>query len=314
MQRILLKTITIVGTVIAVVTGIYTIYHEAIEDRSPILNISIENSEQATRLSKINGLKATYIFKKREIKNFWTLDIRIENTSNTTIIGKGNKKNIIGDSLSLFLAHPYKLLDGSFTENNFNDVSFRSDIDTIINLRFIQWRPKERIRLRLYIEGDTSATRGPSFWMNDRQIIDGKITYEEQLKKDYKGFLPSKVKSKYALFGLGLIAIFVFAEAFVFALIYFIDHTISLFVYRIWKDKYYSDYKLKVQFLNENNVILKKYDPYNLPGEFWLQLDNIPKPKKTVNENQIYTELTLACLIAAGTVIGILWIIPLGGI
>lgn len=310
MRKILLNVITVIGTIIAVVTGVYTIYHEAIENKSPLLSISIDNSERATRLSKVKGLEASYIFKNRKIKDFWIVDISIANTSNATIIGAGDKKNIIGDSLAMMILRPYHLLDAIFTQADFNDVSFRSSVDTVMNFKFIQWRPKEQIKLRLYIEGDTSVNEGPSFWMNDRQIIDGKISYEKPEKQDYKGFLPDRIKNTTILFGLGVIALFVFVEAFVIVLMLFVDYLFRLYKYRIWKKKYYTDYKLKVKELVADKVLLKEYEPYTLPDEFWPRVTDVPKPKKSARDNQIYMDFVLAALACTGTLIGALWIFP----
>lgn len=310
MRKILFNIITVVGAIIAVVTGAYTIYHEAFENKNPILNITIDNAEQATHVSKVVGLEANYKFKKRKIKDLWIVDVSIENTSNATIIGKGDKKNIINDSLSLLLVHPYRLLDGVFTESDFNDVTFRSVVDTVINFRFTQWRPKEKIKLRFFIEGDTSVNSSPTFYMNDRQIIDGKISYDKQEKHEYKGFLPSRIKNDSALFALGVTAAFVFVEGIAICILLFAEYFFRLLKYRSWKEKYYDEYKSKVKSLAEEKVLNKEYAPYALPDEFWPRIEGVPKPEKVARDKGIYPDIILGSIVCAAALIGLLWILP----
>lgn len=122
----------------------------------------------------INELNASYTYRNQPIESLWKLHYVVSNIGDKTIVGKGDGKHIIEDSIQFSFKKNFKILDLDFIDNH--AFSLLENNGSKIFLSFSQWRQGESIELVMYIEQLNSAKK-PILRTNDRDIINGEVRY-----------------------------------------------------------------------------------------------------------------------------------------
>jgi len=299
------------GVIIGIITGLYVLYHETFEEKNPVINVSIINSNHPTAVSKVDGLLASYKFKNRKVSNLWIEDLKLVNSGNITLVGKGSQKNIIDDSLCFYIRKPFRFLSEIQASGNCGESTYYIANDTTVSIKFVQWRAKEYLDFKLYIEGDTSNIVGPTFYMNDRQIMNGVVKYEPfignasgpSLIKDY-------IKNEGLVTMSGVVG-GVLSIGYLVLSLYFIFEVIkSYFDYKKWHVKNYDSYKNKIDILVEEGKLKEFVKPSELPSYFW-KLIELEKITLMVDNAKDLIGFTIIFLgVAFGAIGGIMWMIP----
>lgn len=293
----------ILGIVLGIITAIYVIYHESFEEKNPIMQLSVLSTSHPTTMSKVDGLLAKYKFKNRNVSDLWIEELSITNVGSTTLIGKGEQKNIIDDSLSFYIRRPFHFLSQIQANGDCGDVTYYLSNDTTVSMKFIQWRPKEHVTFKLYIEGDTSDAQGPVFSMNDRQIMNGIVKYLSAGDTDKNKLIKDSFENQAAISTVGLISSGFFGGC-LLLLPYFIFDLIRSFVrYKKWSVANHDNYKLKVNTLVEEEKLKEFVKPTELPNYYWKMID-IERPKGNVDKVSELILLVFIMLLAAVAAFG----------
>lgn len=162
---------------IATVATIYGVYLQ-VKSNNPNLSIVKVTSSHLTISPRVAGLKANYYYRDTAVSDLWKLDIIVRNTGSETIISTGPHKNIIPDQgVELAINNGYKILDIDDLGGTL-PASVKEINDTTFILNFSQWRKTEYRKIGLYLEKSSNKKKQPIVTLNERQIIDGKVSYQ----------------------------------------------------------------------------------------------------------------------------------------
>jgi hypothetical protein len=293
----LLKNIVTIITVLAGVAAIVGVYIQ-IKEHNPELEIKTLSIDKLTDLPNVDGLKANYLYKNDTVNSLWKLHYLVSNVGDEIIIGQGNKKNIIKDNLKFNINDGFRILEVNNEKNPDFNIYLKSNQ---ILLDFLQWKPQENIELIIYTE-QIKENILPSFTTNEREIINGKVSYTELLdnlvkKESLFKKLPKTLQSILWWFGIVF-----FGLLFILMPIVWFSELVKLFKYKKWKKTDYFMYEEWVNDLIRDNKLESFKTPKDLPNKLWSEY---PYIKPTINDNE-FGNLTLGAII-----ILFLFIIPL---
>ena len=229
-------------------------------------------------------LKAQYFYKESYVKNLWKVIVTMENVSKKTLIGVGQHKNILYDSLKLNINPTVLLLDTRLISADF---WHQMRIETSqFNILFNQWRKNEKIKYSFFYQAinskivDKQILQAPTA----RQIIDGEFVFDivlpNQLELDNKGtsqFIFSPLLTKIGYF----IAVFLGGSI---TLVILLMLTVSPFEYykvQQWKKKNYKNYlnyignKFKI---DSDQYLTYREEPTELPNQYWEEFEGANFP------------------------------------
>jgi hypothetical protein len=278
MNRFFKVFATVIG-IFAGIAAIIGLFYQ-IASHSPIVEIKTITNEKLTDLPTLDGFKAQYYYKNSEVKSLWKLNYLITNSGDEIIIGQGNKKNIINDSITFALPDNYKILDikisnSSFPfENTFSQNKFR--------IKFMQWKPKETFEISIYTEQLKDSIL-PKLITNDREIINGKVIYStlqrgKDIKQPIYDYLPKFFQS--IVWWLGLIS---FGLVIIVIPIVWIGEFSKFLKYKKWAKTDLWMYDDWINTLIEQKKITKHYTPKQLPISLWSEY---PYPKPALADNE----------------------------
>lgn len=292
-----LKNIVTIITILAGVAGIAGLYIQ-IKEYNPELEIKTLSIDKLTDLPNVDGLKANYLYKNDTVNSLLKLHYLVSNVGDEIIIGQGNRKNIIKDNLKFNINDGFKILEINNEKNpNFN---IKLDSNRVI-LDFLQWKPQENVELIIYTE-QIKENISPSFTTNEREIINGKVSYSQLLDSAVKKEalfkkLPKALQSILWWFGIVF-----FGLLFILMPIVWFSELVKLLKYKKWKRTNYWMYEEWVNELIQNGKIESFKTPKDLPNNIWSEY---PYIKPTINDNE-FGNLTLGVII-----ILFLFVIPL---
>jgi len=163
---------------IATLTGVgFTIYFQFIH--KDIIEIEVKTIDriQLTKDLNIENLATKYLYLDSvEVNNLWKIRYVISNIGSKTIIARGNIKNILYDNLSISIKDTIRILAVNIEQTNF-PISILKYDSNMVFLDFKQWKPTEYIDITAIIENFSESE--PSFSIDERDIVDSKITYSE---------------------------------------------------------------------------------------------------------------------------------------
>jgi len=236
--------LTFIGSIASVV-GVFYIFYPR-EDYKIRLDFILSNGENLTVFNTTGEpeIEAVFEYKGERINKLWRLNIAIINTSNKTVIGYGQTKNLMFDVLMFFVKNDFRIIDKKLIHSDFNhNISIESN-DTII-LDFKQWRSRERLEYSFYITTDNENIPDIDIFYQpeERQIIDGDIFFlrkvededsEKRLLTDVLG-IPTK-SVIYVIYILMCLVVLFFLVAIA------VSNPISYTKRYIWKKKYLEKY------------------------------------------------------------------------
>ncbi|EMY71105.1 hypothetical protein [Leptospira vanthielii] len=297
-KRILNWTVSIIGF-IASVTTIYLYFFSS--SNLSKLEFNYNGYERLTNLTDIKEpeLAGIYYFNNIKIRHLWKVTVTIINTSDKTIVGEGNQKNIINDNLTFYLPKSYKLLKVEKIYSDLPLTHFFKSRNFV--LEFSQWRKNERIVLSFYVETPTPEIDRRLFLETEkRQLLDGDIVYNNSENKPkpyyFSEFLPSIFRKFFYIIAIAFLLVIIILISF-----YIISAPISYQKRRLWKKENIHKFK---EFLNikfkSNDSLKEKFqkNPNELPKPFWKEFDGEKYPKLTVElSTDTATELVIMMLI-----------------
>lgn len=212
-------------------------------------------------------LTANYLFKGDTIDNLWKAVVEIENRSNKTLIISEKIRNVIDDNLKIRFEKGLTIIDIKLISQDFNNNINILNNGQVLGISFIQWRPKEKLKLYIYMQSKDSIIDNVFAITDERPIVDGDIVfyYENDDKKnsDIYSIIPFQIRMvAYVLIiiTLLLLGLFLIATSFM-----------SLFGFykrRIWKKRELSKFNtFIIEHYKENKKDIDLY--VNNPDKFY---------------------------------------------
>jgi hypothetical protein len=148
-------------------------YYQFIYEEKITIEVKTIDVLELTSLPKIDGLQATFQFKDTTVTNLWKIRFYISNKGNKTIIGQGDRKDLLSSGLSVYLKDSVSII--SITAKNRNFPIDISNNKNQLKLDFKQWKVGEYLEIIGYVENFDQNT--PSVFMDDRDIIESEIIF-----------------------------------------------------------------------------------------------------------------------------------------
>lgn len=293
-----LKTVFTVVSFAAAIAGITALYLQ-IQSKVPIIEIKNISSDKLTDLPNIEELKAIYIFKNDTVKSLWKFHYIISNIGDENIIGEGNNKNIIKESLKFTFNQGFKIIDYQLNKKDFPlDIKVS---DKRFEINFLQWHPTEKFEIILYVE-QLEKSKIPILTSNEREILNGEITYStiyKEIEKNESLFDRLQKSFQTILWWFGVIFFGLFVALMPFVIIAEIP---KIYKYKKWVNNEKWMYDEWINELIKDNKLQQHKEPKNLPNHLW---NEYPYPKP------IYSDNDFKSLVFGGLIIIILFSIPL---
>lgn len=197
----------IIGSIASILALLLFLYFQFIYQEKIIIEIQSINNETLTTSPTDNKLTARYFFNDIQISRLEKMHFLIKNSGNRNIIGQGNQKDLLMESLPLNFTDNknFKILDIEIINKNF-PITLKTDSLFKLNFFFKQWKVNEYVEIIAYIQNNSSLEL-PNFSIDDRDILNTQITYTDFQPRNEKRKLIDffNVKIQKVLFWLAVI-------------------------------------------------------------------------------------------------------------
>lgn len=149
------KLIGIVGF-LAGVAALIGLYYQ-IQNKTNQIEFQIISKDYLTLNNNIDGLKSNYEYGGISVKNLWLIKLKIINSGDVTLIGKGEAKNILDSCINFNFDSNLQILDKIvLVQKNLPDHRLSRKDSITLSLSFEQWRKDEFAIYSIYIKSDKS--------------------------------------------------------------------------------------------------------------------------------------------------------------
>jgi hypothetical protein len=143
--------------IIAILIALYTVYRDDFVNKNPILDV-----------------KTFPIYKYKVLTNKYQVRFKLKNIGENSIIGTGNKKNLLDHHLTIYLQNvkgfelkeAFHIFPLDYSQKSFNKLA----------LTFKQWMPYDFVEFIFDVELE-DETQPFKIFVSKHQIKDGKISY-----------------------------------------------------------------------------------------------------------------------------------------
>jgi hypothetical protein len=167
------SAITTTAAIIAIIAGLYTLY-SGLKDGSPSLEAKVVSIEDLTETIRASGIGAEITVSDQKVQSLWEIRISIRNNGEKTIIGVGERKDLIDRGLKITLPKGYRI-SAAVNEKSDPEVSLNTVAETVLEVSFDQWKPSEKSHIRMYASGPQYLQEAPIPTINERALIGGTI-------------------------------------------------------------------------------------------------------------------------------------------
>lgn len=266
----------IIGVMVLLVTIIGVWYQT--KEESPELTIEVVNNDELTELSSTPNLTAKFKFNGDDVNHLWKLVFRIKNTGDLTLIGRGERSNLLENYIPIGFGSDSIIIDFEINYNDLNLSVIKKD-NSSIQIKFDQWLSSESALITMYIESINGAEEKPFPLSLTRSLINGEIiTHDLTSIKNKESSPPAVSYPKTILsFAKTISAIFLAISIFVVLLLAFWA-PFDFYKFRLWKRKNYNLYSKHVEgFIDSEDkekiikhaIVRYKKHPEHLPEFMW---------------------------------------------
>ena len=168
-MEIFTKYIKTIGTLVAIVAGIITIYFYFHKERV-ILEVKAMSVQLLTESTSTDDLYVQYFYKDTiPVQNLWQIQYVIRNIGDATLIGVGDNKQLLSENLPFSIENKEHVYSIAITQSN-NEAYLLNN-----QICFKQWRSGEFVELIAFVE----SKEPPQLVISDRDIKDSKIIYQK---------------------------------------------------------------------------------------------------------------------------------------
>lgn len=237
-----------------IVTAIGTFF----EVRSRVLKAELQiiSADRLTQTRDIPGLEANFTFKGSLTKELWKLKVQLLNSGDLTIVGKGNKKNIVGDFITIAFPNDVSVFEPQKEFDNFpHNLQIVKDSSNEFLLEFTQWRSGEYGSYSFYISSDIERKEAPTPAFPKRDIIDGDLLVRDlALPVTQKKPYIDKFPKPFAIAGkiLGIVGVLLVTGALIFGTFSMAKDSFPWFR---WRYRYYDQFLLYLEHIDIEQYI-----------------------------------------------------------
>ncbi len=164
-----------IGSVASIVALAFFVYYQFFVVEALILEIKTINEEELTKVPEIKNFKGTFTYQDSTVNSLWKIRLSIKNIGSKTFVGEGNNKDIIGDTLGLYVPNEFRIIDIQQRQEklflNIDRINSSS-----YQLKFKQWKPTEFVELIAFVEGENrNGEPLLRFNINEREILNGEV-------------------------------------------------------------------------------------------------------------------------------------------
>jgi len=282
-------------------------------DKTLELTWDLLSVDELTELSGTSNLKANFKYNGTDVKHLWKVSLRIKNSGDLVIIGKGAHSNLLEQSIPLTFGDNFKVIDLESTYNDLNLAAIRKK--NAIELKFEQWRSDEIAVISVYLEAIGEKSEVPKPIVISRSLINGTIKINDLtsikggIEKEPKVIFPEKVlRSAKVIVNIFIILCFIITGMLV------IMTPIEFIKRRLWENDNISGFhdhldKMGNDFVDDKMVahLINKYkdNPESAPESVWVDFKGERLKSDSVTNTLTSTlQVTLICalIITSATV------------
>ncbi|ENM3890444.1 hypothetical protein Q9F25_003683 [Vibrio cholerae] len=145
------------------------------------IELKLVSRDLLTRPIEVDGLKSSYKYNDKSIEKLWQLRYVLTNVGSSSIIGSGERSALIQEFITLNLTPGYEVLEVTSSSDDFNIKTVNKEL----KLQFMQWKPSEVVEVLMYLS-QTEEVPHPSISINEREIIDGKVSNSSLVSNENK--------------------------------------------------------------------------------------------------------------------------------
>lgn len=294
-----------IATILALLIACIGLWFQ-LKTRKLEISCLINYSEILTLKPNDTGLNANYYFKGKKVNHLWKINFQLNNTGDTTIIGEGNKKDILKDFLTLHLADGLTILSFQLVNSNFPCIVSVVDSNKI-KIQFDQWKMEETINCIIYVSANSDNLPSQPIITLKRELLNGDIIFnrisnESTFNNRLFNRLPPITQTILIIIGITTNVFFSFS------ILWFLYHIIKEFIpLKKWEKRYYSiykDYINKQSHLTNDEVKLYLSFDKNLTDEEWTKIGIPQKPENTFDLDGFYLFgfITIIIFFLTGTI------------
>lgn len=150
------------------------------------MEIGIVEVRNLTQLSHVDGLDAKWYYRGTSISNFWMAQYKVMNRGSGTIIGIGNKSNLLRDTIRLYPSSNIRILG---VNNKQLDIvsAVRYNDAGVVEVAFDQLCAGESFSFELFFEFRDRTEDRKILSLRDRPIADGVCQVTEMVSTEKAG-------------------------------------------------------------------------------------------------------------------------------
>ncbi|HMX43195.1 MAG TPA: hypothetical protein PKB12_05725, partial [Elusimicrobiota bacterium] len=142
---------------------------------NPEISVAVASIDQITSLPQVTDLRAEFKFKGRLVRDLWRVRLRTCNSGKSTIIGEGDHKNLIHDSLPIHIDKSFDLIGFEIEQKDFQLAVSKFEPNAI-QFKFLQWKTNEAFSTLLFLERKSSDRKiTPEIFKCERELEKGDI-------------------------------------------------------------------------------------------------------------------------------------------
>ena len=279
--------LTVLGTIVTIAVFVQNIFEQK------VLTVEITSAEEITKYERIPGLKVNFCFNEEVVEHLWEIETKFYYSGRESIIGRGEKKSIINDSIEFYFNNADSILEKEFIKN---DPGVKiTTWDNNFYISFTQWMSKEILIVRFLVSSNVKTSQMPSINAIDNRVIENVIIttldYSEDVyvSKPMLDYLfepfPTIIRILYSMicisFTIGLILFIVYIST---------DYP-KLYEYYLWRrnnQKSFKKYVNNITSIDESEKSTFIKDPSFMPEKYWKNFDGERIKKLYTLLNRLY--------------------------
>lgn len=251
-------------TTIATVFGLYS----QLKKEKLSLDVKLMSQENLSQFYETNREPFRLTYNGQSVRNLWRTSYLITNTGDREIIGKDVKKDIVGNELTFKSTHSDKILQARI-ENEQEGFELIKKDSLNFGIDFFQFLENEKISLTIYFEKTSKDSLNPSISFNNKQLINGFITYsklssnEDQELKVFE-MIPKVISTPLKTLGIALILLVVMLYP-----LYYREEMNSIQEFQNWKSRNLNLFNHWKKDLIKQKIIFEDYTVEEFPEDLW---------------------------------------------
>ena len=210
--------------------------------------------------------------------------------------------------MKLFINKGYRIISSEIRNSNF-PINYQVE-NNDIPINFLQWKQGEYFEFLMYLERVNSDTLAPKLSINEREILNGKVTYstlksQTEEKRIAANYLPRFLES--ILWWIGTVS---YGFMVLLMPMVVVSEASKINKFKNWLSIWGADYYDWIDSMISESKLHRKYEPENLPKIYWEQFHGIV-PEVPSNYKKMGNLILGAIFIEVIALIPMLWFVKI---